>query len=117
MDVSSTHDCVFENGKCPVTSTLAEKMVQKLKIKLLSFRGEWFQNIYYGVPYFQEILGHKVSKGRVDSIFQESILEEREVSEILSFTSSLGGRVYSMACKIRVSDGTSAEILIEEVEI
>lgn len=117
MNITTGHDCLFVNGECPVTTTLSERMAQKLKIKLLTFKGEWFQNINYGIPYLQEILGHKVSKGRVDTIFQEAILEEREVAEIISFNSNITGRTYSMSCKIRVSDGGIAYLNIGEVPL
>jgi len=95
------HDCVFINGECPVVTAPDERLMQKLKIKLLTFRGEWFHNTLYGVPYWQDILGKKSTKSRIDVIFQEAILEEEGVLEIVSFQSSLQSRVYSLSVKIR----------------
>lgn len=117
MNIDTDHDCVFVNGSCPVTVTPRETMGQKIKIKLLTFRGEWFQDTTYGVPYWQEILGHKVSKSRVDMLFQEAILEERGVTEIIEFKSSLYNRVYSLTCKIRIYDGSITTVSTGDIGI
>lgn len=117
MNISTGHDCLFVNGECPVTSTPEQKMAQKIKIKLLTFRGEWFQDTTYGVPYWQEILGHKVSKSRVDMLIQEAILEEEGVKEIIDFRSSLNKRDYSVTAKIRIYDGSIATVSIGDITI
>jgi|SRR5690554_5041530 len=117
MNISTDHDCLFINGECPVTSTPEQKMAQKIKIKLLTFRGEWFHDTTYGVPYWQEILGHKVSKSRVDMLIQEAILEEEGVKEIIDFRSSLNKRDYSVTAKIRVHDGSIATVSIGDITI
>jgi len=108
-----THDLVFVNGECPVVTDPVERVMQRLKIKLLTFKGEWFHNTQYGVPYWQDILGHKVSKSRVDMIFQEAILEEYEVGGIVSFKSSLENRVYSLEAKVKIKtpNGTAVGTL------
>lgn len=100
-----SHDCVFINGACPVTTERTEVVAQRLKIKLLSFTGEWFLDLGYGVPYWQRILGKKNKKGDVDLIFQQAILEERGVKEITFFESSLVNRVYSMSFRVKVTTG------------
>ena len=117
MNIDTDHDCVFVNGSCPVTLTPREIMGQKIKIKLLTFRGEWFQDTTYGVPYWQEILGHKVSKSRVDMLFQEAILEEQGVTEIVEFKSSIDNRVYSLTCKIRIYDGSITTVSTGDIGI
>lgn len=110
MDIRrGVHDNVFVNGQCPVTRDPIERLMQKLKIKLLTFRGEWFHDTGHGVPYWQEILGHKVSKSRVDMLFQEAILEEQSVLEIVSFNSSLLDRTYSLEVKVRARDYRNGE--------
>lgn len=108
---------MFTNGPPAVTSTPTENVAQRLKIKLLTFKGEWFQNILYGVPYRQDILGHKVSKTRVDRIFQEAILEERGVKEIVSFESFLSGRTYNMKFSVRADSGLTVPVEITNIGV
>lgn len=103
------HDCLFINGpltKSGVTSPLTETVAQRLKILLLTFREEWFWNTSYGIPYWQSILGRKTTKARVDLIFNQAILSEPGVKEIVSFNSTLEDRQYSLTFRVKVLDGT-----------
>ena len=112
MDIrNGVHDNVFVNGQCPVVTDPVERVMQRLKIKLLTFKGEWFHNRRYGIPYWQEILGKKVSKSRVDIVFQEAVLEEPGVVEIVSFSSSLVRRSYSLEIRIRVRGETGTSVV------
>lgn len=60
----------------------------------------------YGVPYFQRLLGKKqASKSGIDLIFQQAILEEVGVKEIVSFESTFRNRQYSLTFKVKVVTG------------
>ncbi|MNQ81959.1 hypothetical protein D3C85_969970 [compost metagenome] len=111
-----SHDLLFVNGECPVTTESREVVAQRLKIRLLTFRNEWFLSLSYGVPYWQRILGKKVTKAGVDRIFQEDILKERGVLEISSFNSTFKNREYSMSFRVRTNGNqVTEEITINEV--
>lgn len=116
--LDNSNDLVFINGKCPVTRDLAESTIQRLKIKLNTFYGEWFLNTEYGVPYYEEIFGKNRLKSTIDSIFQEQILEDENVIKILEFSSSISAdRRYSLTFRIQVVDGSesdSTNVLIGE---
>lgn len=98
---------IFENGKCPTTSGVADACVQRLYIRLKTLFQEWFLNVEYGVPYF-EILGKRVKRETVDMIIQEQILQEKGVKEIVSFESSFDNpnRIYSCKFTVRAEDGS-----------
>lgn len=101
-------DLTFVNGPLPrnaTTQELTEVVGQRLYIRLRTFREEWFINTEYGVPYWQRILGRKISKSAVDLIFQEQILAETGVQEITFFSSTLVNRKYSLQFRVRVSNG------------
>lgn len=100
-----THDLVFVNGETPVTNTDFEVVAQRLKIRLLTFQGEYIFNILFGVPYFQRILGKKVRKTDVDTIFQQQILLEEGVVEILEFSSTLENGTYNLKFKVKNDKG------------
>ena len=62
-------DAVFKNGaltKEDVTQPFTENVGQRLRLRLLTFEGEWFLDTTYGVPYFQRILGRKPTKSAID---------------------------------------------------
>lgn len=100
-----SHDCVFVNGGCPVTLSRVDVVAQRLKIKLLSFRGEWFMDTSYGIPYWQRILGLKIKKADLDLIFQQAILEERGVKQLTFFSSTFNNRIYSISFRVKVTTG------------
>ena len=69
MDIlvdEDTHDAIFINGATPVTVGVNDSLKQRLKIKLLTFQGEWFLGTGYGTPYFQQIFGKGRSRGSID---------------------------------------------------
>lgn len=106
---SNSWDIVWRNGplrKEETTQPLTETVGQRLKIRLLTFYGEWFINTVYGVPYFSRLLGVKqTSKAAADLIFQQQILAEEGVKEIVTFNSTFVNRKYSLSFSVRVVTG------------
>jgi hypothetical protein len=119
MDIlleDSTHDVVFVNGSSPMTGTTPIGLKQRLKIKLLTFKGEWFLNTNYGTPYFQEIFGKGRVKSTIDLLFRTLIKEDNDVVEILRFDSTLTAqRVYSLSFTVTSVEGQTLEI--NELEV
>jgi len=116
MDIKldAAHDAIFINApltRSDVTQPLLETVSQRLKIRLLTFMGEWFLDTRYGVPYWQRILGRKVSKQSVDLIFQENILAEDGVKELVSFSSNYNNRVYSAEFRVKVQSGAVTDTI------
>ena len=106
-------DIIWNNGplrKQDTTQERTEVVAQRLFILLRSFQGEWFLNTTYGIPYWN-ILGMKVSKARVDSIFQQKILAEQGVAEIVSFDSTIDRRGYSLSFSVKVLSGEVTDII------
>lgn len=111
-------DIIWKNGpltKEDVTQPFTENVQQRLFIRLRTFMGEWFMDTEYGVPYYQRILGRKTPKPSVDRIFQEEILAERGVAEIISFTSTLVQREYSVKTEIRCVNGETFTLEINNL--
>lgn len=121
MDIkfdSQDSDAIFVNGpltKADVTQPFTENVRQRLLIRLRTFRGEWFLSTQYGVPWFQEVLGRKTTKTRVDQLLQESILSEQGVVEILTFKSTFINRVYSLSFSVRCRNGGTATLTINDI--
>lgn len=101
-------DLTFKNGPLVPESTTQSRVdivAQRLFIKLRTFQEEWFLDTGYGIPYFQRILGHKISQSDVDIIFQREILAENGVKELTFFESSMTGRSYSLTFRVKVTTG------------
>lgn len=118
MDIlldSDLHDVVFVNGACPTTTTIQTGVAQRLKLLLQTFLGEWFLNTEVGVPYFEGVFGKVKSKSSVDLIFQEKILSDPGVIEIVEFNSDLDNarRTYSMTFRVRTSEGVTDDITLQ----
>lgn len=107
--LNNQNDIIWNNGPLLVEDTtqpLTETVGQRLKIRLQTFLGEWFINTVYGVPYFQRLLGQKqTSKAAADLIFQQQILSEEGVKEIVTFESTFVNRRYSLVFSVRVVTG------------
>jgi len=104
-------DAVWVNGplqKEQTTQPYIQVVAQRLYILLTCFTGEWVLDTTYGIPYW-DILGKKVSKSYVDLILQQKILEERGVKELVSFSSSIKDRQYSLTFQVRVVTGEVSE--------
>jgi hypothetical protein len=114
------HDILWKNGpltKDCTTQPYTETVGQRLKIRLLTFMGEWFLDTTYGVPYWQRLLGIKqTSKAAIDLIFQQQILAESGVKEIVSFDSTFKNRQYSLSFRVKVVTGQiTAPIIVQPV--
>lgn len=95
LDLSS-HDLVIENGDLKLLNKEERVAQQTLKINLLFFRGEWFLNVEYGVPYFQSIFKKTANKSLVDSIIRGVILKSYNIASINTFESEIRDGTYSV---------------------
>lgn len=85
-------DIDFTNGAMRLTTNIEESSVQQGLIVLKTFRGEWFANIAFGIPYLANdnndihLLG-KSRKGLVDAYIQDALLTRENIKSIESYTS------------------------------
>lgn len=111
----TTGDAVFVNGTTSVVSEAGENVAQRLYIMLRTFAGEWYLNIDHGIPYFQSILGKKNTRQAIDLIFQQKILAEEGVQEILEFSSNLSSdRIYTMNFKVKAN---GLVVVLTDIEV
>lgn len=66
-------DLVFDQGDLVINAgvdAVRQNVIQRLK----TYLGEWFLNTQIGIPYYEQILIKNPSRGNVDGIFQNAIL-------------------------------------------
>lgn len=78
-----TNDIKLTNGAFEETSGL-EFVGQRVKDHLFTFRGEWFLNLEFGVPYLDDILGQKTANlASIGAILKSAIREAAEGEAII----------------------------------
>lgn len=102
-----THDLLISNRDLVVIQDTTNAIVQRLIVKLQFFKGEWFLNKQFGIPYNQTIFTKGVTKAQVDSIFRNKILSTPGVVELITFSSTLNtsNRSYTSSFSCRASTG------------
>lgn len=111
--LDENNDLVFHNGpltKEYTTQPFVQTVAQRLLILLQTWEGEWFLDLAHGIPYNQW-LGRKVPKQRVDTTLQQEILATTGVKEITFFSSTLVNRQYSAQFRVRVTTGEETETI------
>ena len=86
---STTHDIQITDNDISLFQSLEDLTAQRLKIILLSYRGEWFRDISTGIPYLQTILGKRNTKTTADTTIKNAIITTDNISSITSYTSSV----------------------------
>lgn len=106
-------DLTWKNGPLMpeyTTQSRVDVVAQRLRIRLLTWRPEWFLDTSYGVPYW-DFLGKKVKKSDVDLIFQREILLENGVKELTFFQSTFENRKYSLSFRVKVTTGEESGLI------
>ncbi|HAZ7467264.1 TPA: hypothetical protein J7723_001590 [Escherichia coli] len=106
LKLDGSNDLIMVDGDLTLTTTKSEIAAQTLGITLRTFRGEWFLNSNFGVPYLQEIIGVAKKKEIVDRIFLSTIASNVYIDNINSYTSSYDrdDRYYSMNVTVTVGE-------------
>lgn len=112
LKLGATNDLVINSGDLVLTTTKTEIAAQTLGITLKTFRGEWFLNSQFGVPYLQEIVGVAKKKEVVDRIFLAEIARNIYVDNINSYRSTYDrdDRYYQMTVTVTVGADTVTSI-------
>jgi hypothetical protein len=88
MDIkvnTSTRDIVIENGR-PVLVSGTDAIIQRLRLRLLTFQGEWYLNLTFGVAWFAKILGHRFSAGQIQTTLYDPIIKTPGITQVNDLT-------------------------------
>lgn len=98
-------------------STNLNAVAQGIRIRIQTFRGEWFLDLDHGVPYYQDLLGQKFNEVKARSAFRTAIVTAPGVTELTALTVAYEGttRALQVSWKVRSVFGTIEETLSLEV--
>jgi hypothetical protein len=82
-------------------------VAQGIRIRIQSFRGEWFLDLDDGVPYWQDLLGAKFNELRARAAFRDAITSAPGVVQLLSLEVGFDGatRTLTVAWEVRTAFG------------
>ena len=102
---------VDNNGKMLLLATKQELVKQRLQIKLKTFKGEYFLDTSFGIPYRdtgdgKAIIGKGFTKKDIDALYVAAINEDPDVNSIEYFYSEYDSvqRWYNLSFEVRVDD-------------
>ncbi len=111
------HDILFSNKDFALTQTQDESLAQRLTVKLRTWRSEWFLDSSVGIPYIESVLGKNRSLIAIQAIFQQAILEEDSVLQLISLTTDLDKVNRILTVTFKVKSASSAETIPIELSI
>lgn len=116
---------VDNSGKMLLLNTYQELVKQRLDIKLKTFKGEWWLDTTFGIPYRdtgdgKAIIGKGYTQKDVDAIYIAAIKEDRDVQRIDSFNSEYDKiqRIYNVRFEVKVQNAPlrSADVSLKSWE-
>lgn len=108
----SLGDIQIIDGDLVFIDTKEDLAIQAVRITFRTFRGEWFRNLLFGVPWTTNnnnaisLLG-KTSKIVFDSYIKKAILSNEEVVSIISYESvkDPSSGVVTVSAKLEIESG------------
>ena len=94
---------------------LTESVVQKIRIRLRWFAGEWRWNREEGLPYFEHLFRKNPDTNSMEAAVRARIFEVPEVTSVRDVSVTFDSR--TRAGKIRFTALTDQETIREEVKL
>jgi len=117
MMLDSDGDIAFDGMDISV-GTGSEVVGQRLYMRLSVFQGEWFLNLLFGTPYYQNILGTNFSQVILNAIFLGVILGTPGVDRLrapIEYTMNRRGRQMSMKFDVVTTSGAVLPVVYPPV--
>lgn len=78
---ANDHDILIKDGDFLLIDN-AERVAQQIKVKILTFLGEWFLDTTWGVPYLEYILVKQPNQELIKQILSEQISSVDDVKSL-----------------------------------
>lgn len=113
--LSDDHDIYLDSTNDLSLVENSDETPQYIKIRLLSYYGEWFLNTTLGTPYFQSILGRVFRPQEAAAIIRARILATTNVDKINEFDFNLTNRNLSISAEVQIDDLVSSVTINETI--
>lgn len=92
-----------------------DQIAQNLAIRLRFIQGEWYLNVFAGIPYYEYFFIKDPNQIQVESFLKEAIANTLGVQEITDFSSAYDGQTrtftVNFTCKTINGDITIRQVL------
>ncbi len=92
-----THDLDLSPSGDAEWIEAAERVGQQIKVTLLTFLGEWFLDITFGVPYIESIMVKGPSRSDIEAILRARIADVPGVSSVQKLNVSIDAAARTLA--------------------
>ena len=99
---ANDHDILIKDGDFLLIDN-AERVAQQIKVKLLTFLGEWFLDTTWGVPYIEYILVKQPNQELIKQILSEQISSVDDVKSLNALELDYQVKVRTLIIKYEVS--------------
>ena len=99
---ANDHDILIKDGDFLLIDN-AERVAQQIKVKLLTFLGEWFLDTTWGVPYLEYILVKQPNQELIKQILSEQILSVDDVKSLNALELDYQDKVRTLIINYEVS--------------
>lgn len=99
---ANDHDILIKDGDFLLIDN-AERVAQQIKVKLLTFLGEWFLDNTWGVPYLEYILVKQPNQDLIKQILSEQILSVDDVKSLNALELDYQVKVWTLIINYEVS--------------
>lgn len=101
--LDENHDLKFVNNNLAFVEN--EYFVkQKIKQRLLLFKGEWFLDETVGIPYFEDVFVKDVKLSRIEALYIREVQKIEEIEEITAFEINLDNKNRKLNIYFAVKD-------------
>lgn len=102
-----THDLSIVSGDIEIV-TGNDEIAQRIRDRLLTFLGEWFLNLSYGVDYIGRILVKNPRTNVVSAHLRDEILKSAD-GKITGFSSTIKNRVMTLEYSMLINGETISD--------
>lgn len=83
----NTHDIDLTSGSLALIETNPSAVAQRVKVAILTKKGEWFIDVNAGLPYYQEFFKNKNNKALIDRTLISYISKVEGVVNLAEYSS------------------------------
>jgi len=85
MDLRLIGDDIYIQARDLQLVSGLDALAQRLLVRLRTFKGEWYVDGRWGVPFYQGVLLKGALKSKLESIFRKAILDTPGVKSLTKF--------------------------------
>lgn len=108
--LNSSWDIEFINGQLAFTNE-SESLIQRIRQRVSTFRGEWFLDESLGIPYFEDIFIKDYDLSRIEAIYINELQRIDGVAEILSLDIAVDDKKRELSIQTRLRESETGEII------